>query len=536
MSLPTSISLDNVHKRAAHLDTSPRESSCERITQLFFDSPRKKPSVKMQKHRVKEEAVGKTEKIQHVVEHSPLAAAKIKKNPLERSKSLHNLQFQENGLYTPPKSEKKSEPVKSEVESLPVCGDVFREPILNAEWIKKMEKCVLQGTLRIEHTLEEFLPIWRSQIQEEIDRYYRRAFGHSCLSEEVLQRPPQVLPEQLHRDSALDEMIYFPYRELLRRVSDVLDQIVVKLRERTPLIDALRHFLNHAIYRTHTMTTFMSNLKKIISQHREFNRLLAKILIPEKTNHGDLLRYLEPFKHEAEMVYEDCLRQIKWFHDQSRMITFKQVYKWSQTHGDPVSMSQIERPQIIRSITTYGKRVIDLTINGLEAEQTLEGIVHQINRAGIDRFATAEVSTLHAKAFEKNQPIPCDGVLRLLSMGCWFHADQLIRKWLGDLYEAPLHTKCKKGITSEVQINSPEQYIVRQIKTFCVHSRRIPNDPECYTVLDPPIGEVTFQWSVSPDSDLGWKGELRVLSWKLREEAPINLKWLFIQALTHYHS
>lgn len=538
MSIPTSISLDHVAKNVAREEVSPRETTCQKLTQFLFDSPRKNPSVKIKKLQVKEETAtpSKTsEKLQGAIEHSPLASAKIKKPNLERSKSLGHISFQENALYSPPQTQGTPRRSRKKIDSLPVCNDILLEPVINSEWLRRLEKCISQGILQIPFTYSELQNQWKLQIQKNIDHYYRENFGHSCLSEEILLNPPVVFPEKILRDAPTEEMLYEPYREVLKQTLLVLEEIVSKLYERTSLLDALVIFLNHAIHKVHTFPTFLSNLKKL-SQHRELHRLLSRILIKDENPHVDMHRYFEPFMHEAQQIYDDYLREIKWFHDQARLITFKQSFKWSQTHDEPNSMKHIERPQIIRSITTYGKRVTDLMINDMEGENSLEGIIHQINLAGIDRSASGEVSSKQAKDFEMDKEIPCDGVLRLMSMGCWFHADQLMRKWFDELFEAPLHTKCKKGIASVVQINDPSFYTVRQIKTFCVYCRRIPNDPDCYTVIEPEIGEVRFQWQVSPDLNLGWKGELRIISWKIRADAPIHLKWLFIKALTHYHS
>lgn len=536
-SLPASGSLNSVNltanKHVTHEDTSPRESSCEKITQLFFDSPRRTGSDK--KRQVKDETKSPpSDKIQTIVEHSPLASSKVKKIP--RSKSLHSVTFQQNALYTPPKPDKNIYKNES-VEKLPVCKDIFSETIINTEWLRKLDRHILQGTLRMPHSRAQLQEIWKEKLQTGIDDYYRRYYGFPFLSQEILQRPPEISLEHLLKEVSIEEIIFSAYQDILTKTSITVDEIALRLRERTELIDNLRQFLRHVLLKVRTWSTFLTNLKKISSQ-KELYRVLSMILVNETNPHTDMVKYFESFKADGEAIQETCLREIRWFHNQARHITFKQVFQWTQNHTDQDSLLNIDQPQIVRSITTYGKRVIDLKINGVDAEHTLEEIIDQINQAGIDKQATKEMSIQQAREFEKSiiHRSACESILRLLSMGCWFHADQLIRKWFDELYEVPLHTRCKKGILAEVDIQDSRSYQVRQIKTFGVYCRRIPNDPECFTVMEPEIGEITFQWQVSPDSDLGWKGELRVLSWKIRNEAPNHLKWLFVKALTHYHS
>lgn len=533
MSTPYSVSLNTVQLQIAENETSPRDSSCDRITQFLFDSPRKSAS-KIKKNKIVDETHSrKSEKLRAVTEQSPLAAAKVKKGSLERSKSFHGISFQENILYSPPKSN-KSQSIVSAIDKLPICGDIFSEMIINNEWLGKLEKRVLHGTIGLNGELNDLQDKWRIQIQTHIDHLYREGLGYSCLGEQSFKNDQELHIQQVIRDSLVDRILLEPFQDVLKRVSEKLDEAAKGLKEKTDLLVIFRRFLRRATMKIHTFSGFLRLLRDMTGQ-KELFRLLSSLFLTEKNRGMDLISFLQALRDDAGRMYEGYLKELKWFQTQAAIIKDKHIFKWSEEVGETASISKIVRSQIIRSITMNGHRLPHLLINDEEAEDTLEGIIHQLNKAGIHPEASMELSAQHANDFSHDKWIPADGVLRLLSMGCWFHADQLIRKWFGEIYDIPMHTICKKGITCHVQITDPFVYDVRQIKTFSVYRRRIAEDPECFTVVEPEIGQITFQWHVHPGIGGKWKGELSILSWKLHEESSIQLKWLFMKALTHYH-
>lgn len=512
--IPQSISSPVVSTTISNSDSSDsstgsEQSICGKITRFLPQEAKKEGKKETSK------------KLNEFLEQSPVYIAKVTG---QNRKSLEGT----NALYSPINKERRTSLGANKV---PFTGDIFSEVFLNSNWEKKLLECLKEeGPLTIEGIMESL----KKELYEAIDRFYWKHL-HITSTPSGGYVKEEIPFETISQGLAFDALFLRPFIERFKRAKQHYEIVIQQVGSKTYEGEHFRNHLRSLIHSENSYKQFMGHLE-ILRKNKELYKLVNRIT--QLTEKKDLLLDLPLVNQRCKAMFENVLQELHWFHKEAPFVVQKQIYYWSDAFSENFSIDKIKNFDAIRSLTMHGQLLLDLSINGIPAyklhDSYLTGIIHQISLGGLNPFMSSFEAAEEARTFAGGSSIAAERVLKMCSIGCWYQADKLIRKWFGDLYEIPLHTTCNQGIACAITINGPNDYKVVQQKTFTVHKRRIPNDPECFTVQEPAVGEIKFEWAVWPTSE-GIKGTLRIAGWKLNDAVGIEEKWLFLRAITHFH-